>query len=135
MCPSVSSAQSTCPKVLIVDDDASALRGLARLIRSAGYEVRTFSQPRSLLEAELPVSNACLIVDVNMPEVSGPELCEALIRGGRSLPVIFISGRGHSVTKSLTKRVPSVAVLSKPCNEDVLLSAVAKALKSACTTF
>jgi FixJ family two-component response regulator len=71
------------PTVLIIDDDASVLRALARLIRSAGYDVRTFSRPSALLAADLPTANACLVVDVNLPEMNGAELCEAVAQRAR----------------------------------------------------
>jgi FixJ family two-component response regulator len=118
------------PTVIVIDDDVSVLKALARLIRSAGYEVRTFSQPCALLAEELPTANACMVVDVHLPEMNGAELCETLARSGRSLPVIFITGRSDSVTQGLTERVSAVAVLFKPFNESLLLPAISRALQT-----
>jgi FixJ family two-component response regulator len=118
------------PTVIVIDDDLSVLNALARLIRSANYEVMTFHEPRAVLEAQLPAANACLIVDVNMPQMNGAELCEALAGHGRSLPVIFITGRTDSATRALAARVPSIAVLFKPFDEDLLLPAISSALRA-----
>jgi FixJ family two-component response regulator len=118
------------PIVFVIDDDLSVLKALARLIRVSGYDVRTFSQPSALLADDLPTTNACMVVDVNLPEMNGPELCEALAARGRGLPVIFITGRSDAATKALTQRVPAVAVLFKPFDDDALLPAISRALKS-----
>ncbi len=125
-----SSASGGRPTVLVVDDDVSVLKALARLIRSAGYDVRTFSRPSALLADDLPTANACLVVDVNLPEMNGSELCEALACSGRGLPVIFITGRSDAATRTLTERVSAVAVLSKPFDEALLLPAISRALQN-----
>jgi FixJ family two-component response regulator len=116
--------------VLVIDDDMSVLKALARLIRSAGYDVRTFSRPSALLADDLPTTNACMIADVNLPEMNGAELCEALARSGRGLPVIFITGRTDATTKALTERVSAIAVLFKPFNDSLLLPAISRALET-----
>ena len=129
----MSNASSTPPVrpiVLVIDDDVSVLKALARLIRAAGYEVRTFSEPSALLAHDLPTANACMIVDEHLPEMNGAELCETLARTGCSLPVIFITGRTDPATKALTERVSATAVLSKPFNESLLFPAISRALKS-----
>lgn len=118
------------PTVLVIDDDVSVLKAIARLIRSAGYEVRTFSRPSALLADDLPTANACMVVDVNLPEMNGVDLCDALARGGRGLPVIFITGRGDQATQALMERVSSVAVLFKPFDDGLLLPAISRALQS-----
>ncbi len=118
------------PTVLVIDDDASVLKALARLIRSAGYEVRTFDRPSALLAGELPATNACMVVDVNLPEMNGAELCETLARSGRDLPVIFITGRSDPATQAIIERVTAIAVLFKPFNESLLLPAISRALES-----
>lgn len=116
------------PTVLVIDDDVSVLNALARLIRSAGYTVRTFSRPGALLADDLPTANACMVVDMNLPEMNGAELCEALAREGRGLPVIFITGRGDAATRALTRRVSAIAVLFKPFDQDLLFPAISRAL-------
>jgi two-component system response regulator FixJ len=129
----MSNASSTSPgrpTVLVIDDDVSVLKALARLIRSCGYDVRTFNRPSALLADDLPTANACMVVDVNLPEMSGADLCEALARSGRGLPVIFITGRSDAATTALVQRVSAIAVLFKPFDETLLLPAISRALHS-----
>ncbi len=118
------------PTVLVIDDDVSVLNALARLIRWAGYEVRTFTRPSALLADDLPTANACMIVDMNLPEMNGAELCEELAHGGRHLPVIFITGSSDAATHALTKRVSAIAVLFKPFDQSLLLPAISRALET-----
>src|ERR1700756_2556121 len=67
-----------CRTVLVVDDDSSLLRSLGRLIRSAGFNVRTFDRPAHLLASEVPKTNVCLLLDVHLPEMTGVQLYEML---------------------------------------------------------
>ncbi len=114
--------------VLVVDDDPSFLPALARLIRAAGFQVRTFDRPSSLLASEMPKTKACMLVDVHLPEMNGVELCEALAESGRGLPAILITGRTDPETRRLLERAHPVAALFKPVDEQLLLEAVARAL-------
>ncbi len=114
--------------VLVVDDDPSVLPALARLIRAAGFRVRTFDRPSSLLASEMPKANACMLVDVHLPEMNGVELCEALAESGRGLPAILITGRTDAETRRLLERAHPIAALFKPVDERLLLEAVARAL-------
>jgi FixJ family two-component response regulator len=118
------------PMVLIVDDDPSVLRAIARLIRAGGFEARTFERPGLLLASEVPNTNACLVLDVNLPEMNGVELYEALAMSGRALPVIMITGQGNSKTRRLLKDINAVEVLFKPFAGDRLLNAIQRALGS-----
>jgi FixJ family two-component response regulator len=116
--------------VVLIEDDPSVLRSLRRLISAAGFEVRAFDRPSALLESELPKSNACLVVDVHLPEMNGVELCGALAASGRLLPVILITGHIDDGTRELTKRANPVAVLFKPFGRELLLNSIAKALSA-----
>ena len=68
--------------VVVVDDDPSVLRALSRLIRSQGFRVLSFDRPSVLLASTIPKTNACMVVDINLPEMSGTELCSALAASG-----------------------------------------------------
>ena len=85
------------PTVYVVDDDPSVTKGLARLLKSAGYNVETFSSSRVFLQAD-PRSEgpACLILDVKMPGLSGVELQERLLLRGSAMPIVFITGHGDT---------------------------------------
>jgi FixJ family two-component response regulator len=115
------------PTVLIVDDDLSMLRALARLVRAEGFEVQTFDKPRLLLAAEIPKTNACLVLDVNMPETDGVELYETLTAAGCRLPVIMMTGRDDSGTRRLLERVKGIEVLFKPFEDTLFLDVVSRA--------
>ena len=112
--------------VLVVDDDASMLRALGRLIRTAGFDVLTFDGPRAFLASEIPTVGACLLLDVHLPEMNGIELYEALVGSGHKLPVIMITGQDDPQTRRLLQHIEAeaVAVLSKPVDEALLLDAI-----------
>ncbi len=71
--------------VLVVDDDPSVLRSLNRLISASGFAVKMFAKPSELMASEIPTSNACLVVDIDMPEMTGIEMCELLKGSGLAL--------------------------------------------------
>src|SRR5258708_34932630 len=85
--------------VLVVDDDPSVLRALNRLISASGFAVKMFAKPSELIASDIPTSNACMVVDVDMPEMNGIEMCEVLKGSGRGLPAILITGRTDSRTR------------------------------------
>ena len=113
--------------VLIVDDDASVLRAVARLVRTDGFEALTFERPELLLAADIPKSNACLVLDVNLPEMDGVQLYELLAAAGCRLPVIMITGRNDAQTQRLLERVDAVEVLFKPFDDTTFLGVISRA--------
>ena len=115
-------------RVVVVDDDPSVLRSLRRLVSASGFEVKTFGRPSELLASEIPRTNACMVVDIDMPEMNGIEMCEVLKGLGRGLPTILITGRTDAKTRSLAAQSDAVAVLFKPFDEEPLLEALGRAL-------
>ena len=114
-------------RVLVVDDDDSVLRALARAIRRAGYEVETFRSVEALLARGVPERDACLILDVNMPGVGGIAFKRALVEAGRDLATIFITAlEPKKVSESLAALSP-LAVLYKPFDDQDLLEAISRA--------
>jgi two-component system, LuxR family, response regulator FixJ len=114
--------------VLVVDDDPSVRSSLARLIQAAGFRVLTFDRPSALLASAIPTDNACMVVDINLPEMNGGELCSALTASGRGLPAVLITGRNDFATQRLIEEAHAVAALFKPIDERVLFDAIAQAL-------
>jgi CheY-like chemotaxis protein len=114
--------------VLVVDDDPSVLRALNRLISASGFTVKMFAKPSELIASEIPTSNACMVVDVDMPEMTGIEMCEVLKGSGRGLPAILITGRTDTRTRLQAAQSNAVAVLFKPFNAQPLLDAISRAL-------
>jgi FixJ family two-component response regulator len=118
----------TKPALIVVEDDLSVLRALRRLMLSAGFQVMAFDRPRAVLDSELPKTDACLVVDVHLPEMNGVQLCETLAAAGCQLPVIMITGHIDQATRELVRRAKAVALLFKPFTRDSLLEAIAAAL-------
>ena len=114
--------------VLVVDDDPSVLRSLTRLISASGFTVKMFAKPSELIASEIPTSNACMVVDIDMPEMTGIEMCEALKGSGRGLPAILITGRTDAKTRLQAAQSDAVAVLFKPFDKEPLLDAIGRAI-------
>jgi FixJ family two-component response regulator len=123
----------TAPSALvsIVDDDASVRKGLARLVKSAGYEVETFASAAEYLAKARLEDPGCLLLDVRMPGLSGLELQETLALTGRRLSIVFLSG--HADVPGSVKAMKSGAVdfLTKPVDDRELLGAIERAVAKA----
>jgi FixJ family two-component response regulator len=121
-------ANRSAATVLIVDDDPSVLSAMARLIQVAGFRVLTFDRPSVLLASAIPRANACIVVDINLPEMNGSALCSALTASGRGLPAVLITGRNDFATQRLIEEAHAVAALFKPVDERTLFDAITQAL-------
>jgi FixJ family two-component response regulator len=121
------------PVVIVVDDDTSMCVALGNLLRSVGLRVETHNSAQSFLQAPLPTSPTCLILDVRMPGQSGLELQAELAREDVRIPTIFITG--HSDVPMTVKALKAGAIdfLTKPFRNQELLDAVNTGLKLACT--
>src|SRR5678815_5691831 len=84
--------------VYVVDDDASVREGLARLIRSAGVMTQTFASGEEFLAKAQPKNPSCLVLDVNLPGLTGLDLQQELAKSGVQVPIIFLSGHAVSYT-------------------------------------
>jgi FixJ family two-component response regulator len=115
--------------VLIVDDDASFLRSLERLIGTAGYRVKTYDRASAFLGSRLPRGPKCLILDLQMPGIGGLELQRELAARGLLLSVIFLSGRGDVPSSVQAMKLGALDFLTKPIRGEVLLAAVRAALE------
>jgi len=115
--------------VHIVDDDASFRTALERRMRKAGYEVATYASAQQLLD-RLPAESgpACILLDVKIPGLSGPDLQQRLAELGSTLPIIFVTG--YADVRATVKAIKAGAedVLTKPITSDQLLPAVERAL-------
>jgi len=114
--------------VFVVDDDPSVLRGLERLLRSAGYRVEAHASPRAFLERAPAVGAGCAVIDLRMPELGGLDLQEALVGRGFRLPLIFLTGHGDVPSSVRAMKAGAVDFLMKPCDDTDLLAAVERAL-------
>jgi len=120
------------PVVFLIDDDPSVRRALARLIRSAGYQVETFGSARDFLDREAEGSGtACLVLDIRMPGLSGLDLQRELLAANATLPIIFITGHGDVPMSVKAMKAGAVDFLPKPVHEKDLLLAIEQALARA----
>jgi two-component system, LuxR family, response regulator FixJ len=115
--------------IFIVDDDPAVRDGLGAILSIKGYAVQTFESAEAFLAALPAVANACLLVDVRMPGMSGLDLHRELKRRGVALPVVVISGHGDIPMAVAALKAGVVDFLEKPFDTDVLLASVAEALR------
>jgi FixJ family two-component response regulator len=116
------------PVVAVVDDDQSARESLPDLVRELGYEARAFASAQEFLSRDGIDSTGCLILDVAMPGLSGPELQQKLAQQGSTIPVIFITALTDKTLASALLQRGAVACLIKPFSEEDLRAALAAAL-------
>jgi FixJ family two-component response regulator len=114
--------------VFVVDDDESICRSLRRLIKSVGYNVRTFISAKDFLNQGCQNVPGCLVLDVRMPEMSGLELQKRLVNSGSKMPIIFISAHEDVSTREQGLRAGAIAFLKKPFEDQALIEKVNTAL-------
>ena len=111
----------------IVDDDVLVLRALRRLLKGAGFAVKTFGSAEEFLGLENPETINCLVLDIHMPGLSGFDLQERLANAQLLIPIIFITANDDALTRDRAQR-GGVAYFPKPFDAQSLLEAIAKAL-------
>jgi len=114
--------------VFIVDDDASVRKSMARLLRSEGIETESFESAPAYLEREDYDGVGCVLLDINMPEMSGVELQARLADRGRALPIVFLTGHGDVAISVMAMKRGALDFLVKPADEADLIRAVRRAL-------
>jgi FixJ family two-component response regulator len=112
------------PTIVIIDDDPSARRGLTRLVRAAGMKAQSFASAREFLSSDLSAGPGCIVLDVSMPDMSGPDLQEELGRAEYCMPIIFLTGHGDVPTTAQAMKKGAVDFLTKPADRDDLLDAI-----------
>jgi FixJ family two-component response regulator len=117
------------PIVYVVDDDPSVRRSLVRLIRSAGFRVETFAQAQDFLNQKECLDVNCLVLDVNLPGLSGLDLQKELSSKGYSMPIVFITGYGTIPMTVQAMKEGAVEFLEKPVDHQVLLNAIHQAIE------
>ena len=116
--------------VYVVDDDVSAREGVARLIRSAGWMAKTFSSGEEFLAAPRPKLPSCLVLDMNLPGLTGLDLQQELTRSGLQVPIIFLTGHGDVPMSVRALKAGAADFLTKPFDDDDLLNAIRQCLTS-----
>ena len=114
--------------VFVVDDDEAVRDSLSMLLGSVGLDVETYGSASEFLESFDPLRQACLVLDVRLPGMSGLELQKELAARGNELPIVFITGHGDVPMAVQAMQRGAVDFLEKPFKEQDLLDRVSKAL-------
>jgi len=125
----LTSAESKNPrKVFVVDDDPGVRGALSRLFRAAGCNCETFASSREFLDRLPDAGPGCIVLDVQMPDMSGTELHDRMSAIGIDLPIIFLTGYGDVPTGVNAMKKGAVDFLTKPVDDELLLQTVGDAL-------
>src|SRR6266850_1087879 len=110
--------------VLVIDDDASIRDSLSNLIRSMGLKVQTFASAHEFLTRQRPDAPSCLVLDVQLPGLSGLDLQQELAKGNAPIPIIFITGHGDIPMTVRAMKAGAIEFLTKPFRDQDLLDAI-----------
>ena len=113
--------------VCVIDDDASVLRAVRRLLRAAGFAVRTFASAEDFLDSRDAPRPDCLVLDVHLGGVSGLGLQERLAASGRSIPIVFITAQDPPATRKRARAATAPECLRKPFDDESLIGAILRA--------
>jgi DNA-binding NtrC family response regulator len=116
------------PFVFVIDDDSSIRQSLSNLLRSAGLNVETFASAQEFLGTERPPGPGCLVLDVQLPGLSGLDLQQELAKNDAAIPIIFITGHGDIPMTVRAMKAGAVEFLTKPFRDEDLLNAVEQAI-------
>lgn len=119
------------PLVSVVDDDQSVRESLPDLLRQFGFAVQAFSSAREFLASDCVAQTRCLILDVAMPGMSGPELQRELALRRQRIPIVFITGHRDEIIRPRLLEQGAVECLFKPFSEAALCKALDVALRVA----
>jgi FixJ family two-component response regulator len=114
--------------IAVVDDDPSVLKALRRLLRVRALDARTYGSGQEFLAALPDGLPECLIVDLQMPEMSGVELQQHLVRNDIRIPTIVITAHGDPGARERCEAAGAIAFLLKPLQDTALLTAIDKAI-------
>jgi FixJ family two-component response regulator len=117
--------------VCLVDDDESVRESLPGLLHELGFDARAFSSAKAFLASKSEAECECLILDIAMPEMSGPELQRDLRRRGREIPIVFVTAQVDPRVERQVLAQGAVACLFKPFSQTDLLEALGAAFRTA----
>lgn len=116
------------PIVFVVDDDSSVRRSLARLLKAHGYQTQLFASAQEFLQHQGDYGPGCVVLDLQLPGLSGLDLQAELAAAGRAIPIVFITGHGDIPSSVKAMKAGAVDFLTKPVRAAVLLDAVRAAV-------
>ena len=115
--------------IAIVDDDLSAREGLSSLIRSTGLQVETFASAPEFLGRPAAETPSCLVLDLQLPGLSGLDLQKQMADSGLEIPIVFLTGHGDIPASVKAMKAGAVEFLTKPFDEEELLRAIQEAIE------
>ena len=115
--------------IAIVDDDPSAREGLSSLIRSAGFQVEIFASAQEFLARPGAKVPSCLVLDLQLPGLSGLDLQKRMAEVGLEIPIVFLTGHGNIPASVQAMKAGAVEFLTKPFDERKLLHAIQEAIE------
>jgi len=116
--------------VSVVDDDESVRESLPDLLRECGFAVQAFSSAEEFLASDYVALTQCLILDIAMPGMSGPDLQRELTLRRQSIPIVFITAHGDVTVRPHLLKLGAAECLFKPFSEEALLEALSIALRA-----
>ncbi|MES2126372.1 MAG: response regulator [Pseudomonadota bacterium] len=116
------------PLIHIIDDDAALRTALARLLGASGYRVVTHESGEAFRSSPSAHAPGCILLDVNMPGLTGLQLQEHLVKTGSILPIVFLTGNGDIAMSVRAIKAGAEDFLSKPIAKDDLLEAIGRAM-------
>jgi FixJ family two-component response regulator len=114
--------------VAVIDDNESVRESLPDLLKHIGFAVEAFESAEAFLESGVAARTHCLILDVGLPGMSGPDLQQELARQGRAIPIVFITAQGDASLRPRLLARGAVACLFKPFSDTALIDALNAAL-------
>jgi len=115
--------------IAIVDDDPSVRQGLQRLIRSAGWKPETFGSAQEFLDRRRTETPSCLVLDLQLPGLSGLDLQKQMAEAGLETPIVFLTGHGDIPASVKAMKAGAIEFLTKPVDEEDLLRAIQEAIE------
>ena len=116
------------PVIAIVDDDPSVREGLHSLVRSAGWRAETFTSAQEFLARTRPEATSCLILDLQLPGLSGLDLQKRMAVVDLEIPIVFLTGHGDIPASVQAMKAGAIEFLTKPVDEQDLLRAIQEAI-------
>jgi len=118
------------PLLSVVDNDESVRESLPDLLREFGFAARAFSSAEEFLSSGYLDRTSCLILDIAMPGMSGPELYDEVLRRRHWIPVVFVTGQRDKTIRARLLKQGAAGFLLKPFSDGALLSAINQALEA-----
>ena len=117
------------PMIAIVDDDPSVREGLQTLLRSVGWRTHTFGSAQEFLSARWPDTPNCLLLDLQLPDLSGLDLQKRMAEVAVEIPIVFLTGHGDIPASVRAMKAGAIEFLTKPVEEEALLRAIQEAVE------